>query len=62
MVTHNIVLRINHIKAKIDKTQRNSKYRIFDDWHETINHIISECCKLVQLNMTGLQSWSKINS
>ncbi len=30
----------------IDKTQQNSKYRLYGDRDETINHIISECSKL----------------
>ena len=36
----------NHIKARIDKTQQNSKCRLCGDRDETINHIISECSKL----------------
>ena len=36
-------MRTNHIKAKIDKTQQNSKCRLCGDRDETINHIISEC-------------------
>ena len=35
-------LRTNHIKARIDKTQRNSKRRLCGDRDETMNHIISE--------------------
>ena len=34
------------MKARIDKTQQNSKCKLCDDWDETINHIISECSKL----------------
>ena len=41
-------IRINHIKTRIDKTQQNSKCRLFGDRDETINHIISECSKLTQ--------------
>jgi len=41
-------IRTNYIKAKIDKTQRNSKCRMCGDKDETINHIISECNKLAQ--------------
>ena len=41
-------IRTNHIKAKIDKTQQNSKYRLWSDRDEIINHIISECSKLAQ--------------
>ena len=41
-------IRTNHIKARIDKTQQNSKCRLCGDKDETINHIISECSKLAQ--------------
>ena len=41
-------IRTNHIKARIDKTQQNSKCRLCGDRDETINHIISECSKLAQ--------------
>ena len=35
----------NHIKARIDRTQQNSRCRLCGDRDETINHIISECSK-----------------
>ena len=41
-------IRINHIKARIDKMQQNSKCRLCGDRDETINNIISECSKLAQ--------------
>ena len=41
-------VRTNHIKARIDKTQQNSKCRLCGDRNETVNHIISECSKLTQ--------------
>ena len=41
-------IRTYHIKARIDKTQQNSKCRLWGDRDETINHIISECSKLAQ--------------
>ena len=41
-------IRTNHIKARIDDTQQNSKCRLCGDPDETINHIISECSKLAQ--------------
>ena len=41
-------IRTNHIKARIDKMQINSKCRLCGDRDETINHIISECSKLAQ--------------
>ena len=48
MVAQNSAIRTNHIKARIDKTQQNSKCRLCGDRDETINHIISECSKLTQ--------------
>ena len=48
MAAQNSAIRTNHIKARIDKTQQNSKCRLCGDRDETINHIISECSKLAQ--------------
>ena len=48
MAAQNSAIRTNHIKARIDKTQQNSKYRQCGDRDATINHIISGCSKLVQ--------------
>ena len=42
------VVRTNHIKARIDKMQQNSKCSLCGNRDETINHIISECIKLAQ--------------
>ena len=39
-------VRTNHIKARIDKMQQNSKCRLCNDRDETINHIISKYSKL----------------
>ena len=44
----NNAIRSNYLKAKIDKTQQNSKCRLCGNKDETVNHIISECSKLVQ--------------
>ena len=44
----NNAIRTSHIKARIDKTQQNSKCRLCGDRDEAINHIISECSKLAQ--------------
>ena len=41
-------IRTNHIKARIDKTQQNSKCMLCGDRDETITPIISECSKLTQ--------------
>ena len=48
MAAQNNAIRTNNIKARIDKTQQNSKCRLCGDSDETINHIISECSKLAQ--------------
>ena len=50
---NNNAIRTNHIKARIDKTQQNSKCRLCSDRDETINHIISECSKLAQKEVQG---------
>ena len=41
-------IRTNHIKARIHKTQQNSKCRVYGDRDETVNHIVSEYSKLAQ--------------
>ena len=48
IATQDNVIRTNHIKARIDKTQQNSKCRLCGDKGETINHIISKYSKLAQ--------------
>ena len=45
MAAQNSAIRTNHMKARIDKTQQNSKCRLCDDTCERINHIISVCSK-----------------
>ena len=48
IATQNNAIRTNHIKARIDKTQQNSRCRLCGDRDETINCIRSECIKLAQ--------------
>ena len=50
-------IRTNHTKAKIDKTQQNSKCRLCGDRDVTINHIISECTKLAQKKYKARHNW-----
>ena len=50
-------IRTNHIKARIDKTQQNSKCRLCGDREETVNHIISECSKLAQREYKARHDW-----
>ena len=47
----------NHIKARIDKIQQNSKCRLCDDSDETINHKISERSKLAQKGYKARHDW-----
>ena len=46
IAAQNNAIRTNHIKARIDKTQQNSRCRLCGERDDTINHIISECSKL----------------
>ena len=57
MAAQNSAIITNHIKARIDKTQQNSKFRQCSDRDETINHIISECSKLAQKEYKARQDW-----
>ena len=50
-------IRTNHIKARIDKMQQNSKCRLCGDRDEAINHIISECSKLAQKEYKVWHDW-----
>ena len=49
MATQNSAIRTNHIKARIDKTQPNSKCRLY--------HIISGCRKLTQKKYKARHHW-----
>ena len=57
MATQDSAIRTNHIKARIDKTQQNSKCRLCSDGDETINHMISECSKLAQKEYKARHDW-----
>ena len=57
MAAQNSAIRTNYIKARIDKTQQNSKCRLCGDRDETIHHIISECSKLVLKEYKGRNDW-----
>ena len=47
----------NHIKARIDKTQQNSKCRLCGDRDETIDHIITKYSKLAQKEYKTRHDW-----
>ena len=57
MAAQNSTIRTNHIKARIDKVQQNSKCRLCSDRDEIINHIISECSKLAQKEYKARHDW-----
>ena len=58
MAAQNSAISTNHIKARIDKTQQNSKCRVCADRDETINHIISECSKLAKKEYKARHDWA----
>ena len=57
MTAQNNAIRTNYVKLKIDKTQQNSKCRLWGDRVETINNIISECSKLTQKEYKTRHEW-----
>ena len=46
LIAQNNALRTNYVKAKIHKTQQNSKCRLCGDRDKTISDIIRNCNKL----------------
>ena len=57
MAAQNSAIRTKHIKARVDRTQQNSKCRLYGDRDETINHIISKCSKLAQKDYKARHDW-----
>ena len=57
MAAQNSAIKTNHIKARIDKTQQNSKCRLCGDRDGTIYHIISEYSKLAQKEYKARYNW-----
>ena len=53
----NNAIRINHIKARIDKEQQSSWCKLCSDRDETINQIISERSKLVRKKYKTRHYW-----
>ena len=45
------------IKATLDRTQQNSRWRLCGDRADTINHIISECSKLALSGYKSRHDW-----
>ena len=56
IATQITVIKTNYIKAKIDNTLQNSKFRLYDDRDETIIHI-SECSKLAKKQYKARHNW-----
>ena len=50
-------IQINLIKGKIDKSQQQTKWKMCSSYDETINHIASECSKLVQKEYKRRHDW-----
>ena len=48
IATQHNAIKINYVKAKIDKRQQNSKCRLCRQRNKTFNLIVSECSKLAQ--------------
>ena len=57
MAAQNNAIRINHINARIDKTQQNSKCRIYGDRDERLNHLISGCSRLARKEYKTRYVW-----
>ena len=57
MAAQNNAIRTNHNKARIDKTQKNSKCRLCRDRNEIVKQIISECSKLAQKEYKTRHDW-----
>ena len=57
IAAQNNAVRTNHIKAKIDKTEKHSKCWLCSGRDKTINHIISECSKLAQKEYKTRHEW-----
>ena len=57
IAAQNNAIRTNHINARIDKTQQNSKCSLCGEIDETINYMISECIKLAQKEYKTCYDW-----
>ena len=57
IAAQNNVIRTNHIKARIDKMQQNSRCWLCGDRDEAINHIMSECSKLALREYKTRHDW-----
>ena len=56
IAAQNNAIRTNYIKARVDKSQQNSKCGLCDDRKETTNRMISEYSKLAQNECKSTQN------
>ena len=61
IVAQNNAIRTNYVKAKIDKTQQNSRCRLYGDRNETINYILTECSTLALREYKTRYHWVGIH-
>ena len=57
MAAQEQAIRTNLIKAKIDKTQQESKCRMCGQSDESVSHILSECSKMAQKEYKRRHDW-----
>ena len=57
ITAQNNVITTNYVQAQINNTQHNSKSELCGYKDETINHIISEYCKLMQKEYKIRHDW-----
>ena len=57
IAAQNNTIKTNNVEAKVDKTQQNSKCRLYGDRANTIDHILSKCSKLVQTKYKTRHNW-----
>ena len=57
IAAQNNAIRANHIKSRIDITQKNSKCRLCGNRHKTLNHIRSKWRKLAEKKYNTRHDW-----
>ena len=57
MAAQEQAIRTNNIKAKIDKTQENSKCRMCEKTEESANYVLSKWSKLAQKEYKRRHDW-----
>ena len=57
IAAQNNAIRTNQIKARIDKTQQNSRCRLCGERDETLNHIISKRSKIAEKEYKTWYDW-----